>query len=433
MSEMGDTMTQMGEILVPHVGWLRHEAGDDVALFLQQGWFEAREQAFLWLYLRADDVVLDVGAHVGLFSVLAGRAVGSGGRVIAFEPEATTANLLRSNLSDNGIAWGEVVEAAVADQPGRASLHRSLEHGGEGRSAYNTLVGGDQTVAAGEVAVVTIDGVLAERKIDRASFMKLDVEGAELNAWRGAAGTVQRRAIGVVMIEFTEQNLKRAGHSTAALRDAVRASGYELYRFDTDALQLVPAEVEDVIWYDNLFATADVEAVNARLRETSEDRRRIAREILTRAKAGATAQEAEDIKRHFRELEEARDAALDWIERLKADLQQQIARAEHSEKSHEKTGETLKQTQTWLRQMTDRATFLEQKLAVSVENEKRLNEQLEETRQLVRHLRQQLFAFVTSKYEQMSWKLGIRKKPDWVDAFVEHQLKEMGQDPQARP
>lgn len=59
------------ELYVPHAGWFRHEPDDEVARFLSEGWFEYKEQAFLWLYLRPGDTFLDGGAHVGLYSVVA--------------------------------------------------------------------------------------------------------------------------------------------------------------------------------------------------------------------------------------------------------------------------------------------------------------------------------------------------------------------------
>ena len=60
----------MSEVYVPHIGWLTYEDGDDVAELLNRGWFDYREQAFLWVFLRPGDRFLDCGAHVGLFSVL---------------------------------------------------------------------------------------------------------------------------------------------------------------------------------------------------------------------------------------------------------------------------------------------------------------------------------------------------------------------------
>jgi hypothetical protein len=74
------------EVHVPHLGWLMHAAGEEVARSLDEGWFEYREQAFCWLYLYEGATVIDCGAHVGLFSTLAGKLVGSNGHVVDLRP-----------------------------------------------------------------------------------------------------------------------------------------------------------------------------------------------------------------------------------------------------------------------------------------------------------------------------------------------------------
>src|SRR5271168_2740902 len=104
---------EVAEVYVPHAGWLRYVREDEVAGFLAEGWFEYREQAFLWLYLRPGDVFLDCGAHVGLHSVVAGRAIDGRGTVIALEPHEESASLLEQNLQSNRIECGRVRRLAV--------------------------------------------------------------------------------------------------------------------------------------------------------------------------------------------------------------------------------------------------------------------------------------------------------------------------------
>ena len=66
-------LSRSEEVYVPHLGWLMHAPGEEVARSLNEGWFEYREQAFCWLYLQEGASVIDCGAHVGLFSTLAGK------------------------------------------------------------------------------------------------------------------------------------------------------------------------------------------------------------------------------------------------------------------------------------------------------------------------------------------------------------------------
>lgn len=96
------------ELYVPHAGWLRYEPDDEVARFLAEGWFEYKEQAFLWLYLRPGDTFLDGGAHAGLYSVVAGRAMNHRGSIVAVEPHPGSASLLQQNLEANEVTCGIV-------------------------------------------------------------------------------------------------------------------------------------------------------------------------------------------------------------------------------------------------------------------------------------------------------------------------------------
>jgi|ERR1043166_9109007 len=86
---------------VPHIGWLAHEVNDDVGVFLRDGWFEYKEQAFFWLHLQGGDTLIDCGAQVGLYSVLGCEAMRGQGTVFAVEPNPRTIPLLRRNLKRN--------------------------------------------------------------------------------------------------------------------------------------------------------------------------------------------------------------------------------------------------------------------------------------------------------------------------------------------
>ena len=399
-------MDAIDQMLLPHVGWLAFEPGDDVATFLRQGWFEAAEQAMLWLYGRPGDTVLDIGAHVGLFSAIAQQVVMPGGRVIAVEPASRTAELLRRNTGGQVT----VIEAAVGETRGRQMLHS----GGSGRSAYNTLSGG-----AGEgdveVDVITIDQMLEEQGIEHAAFVKLDVEGMELAAWHGASLSVEQRRLAVVMIEFTEPNLQRAGTSSQTLFEAITASGYTLCKFDVASRRLVPTTFAEPIWYDNLFAAADVDAVNARLSQASDDRLRIANDVLARGAAGEISREVPSLRRQVTDLEAEKVRAAAALERVHNELQVQIGLRDQAYDANRRVREELTQTQNWLKTTTQALRKLEERTAERITS---LEQQLQETRAKLQQREQQLLMLCTLPYHQLPWRIGLRKKPDWVDALL---------------
>lgn len=138
------------------------------------------------LLCKPGDVAFDVGANLGEWAVPLARITGAGGAVFSFEPVAVLADAVRRSLRINGAVRAQVIEAAVADQAGKARMNVTMEKGGDGALSSLTDAGGV------EVDVVTIDGVVAERHIERLDLLKIDVEGAEPQVLAGAAGTIGR-------------------------------------------------------------------------------------------------------------------------------------------------------------------------------------------------------------------------------------------------
>lgn len=136
--------------------------------------------------LRPGDVFIDAGANIGFYSVLASRRVGPSGRVLAIEMMPGTAERLRGHLTVNGCENTEVVEAALSDaadqfvdaflprgQSGQASLTRNRDH--------------SDTI---RVRTTTLDSVAGQ--IESVRLLKMDLEGAELQALQGARRLLER-------------------------------------------------------------------------------------------------------------------------------------------------------------------------------------------------------------------------------------------------
>lgn len=179
-----------GEGVIRHgpAAGLRFHAGVPIAGY-RLGTTEPDFQAAVAARVRPGDVVYDVGANVGFYTVLVARLTGPGGRVVAFEPFAESAARARANAASNGFAHVEVVEAAVADAPGTAWLTFSntpVTHHLAGAGATRRPSGTDGT----EVAVTSIDAFVAGGG-PVPDVVKLDVEGSEVAALRGMAATLR--------------------------------------------------------------------------------------------------------------------------------------------------------------------------------------------------------------------------------------------------
>ena len=174
---------------------------------------------------------VDVGANVGNYSVLASRQVGATGLVAGFEPVAGTYARLLEHLAINGAANVIPFNAAVAAEEGMAEMAFSADSG-LSHLGHPGPTGAQQSQRC---AVLTLDRVLpallGEREID---LMKIDVEGAELLALRGAGQLLRTRRIKRLFIEIFPENLARFGATREELWSYLEAVGYRPRHRRTD-------------------------------------------------------------------------------------------------------------------------------------------------------------------------------------------------------
>lgn len=172
--------------------------------------WEPVETALLLGFVRPGDRVVDVGAHVGYFTVLASKRVGRSGQVLAFEPESGNFELLKANCILNGCHNVGLERKALLDRRGRGCLWLSQHNTGDHRLAP---VEG----RVGQVAdVVRLDDWWRNRgPID---FLKLDVQGCEIPALQGMTEAIRESAAGLAgLVEISPQLSERAGYGPEAL------------------------------------------------------------------------------------------------------------------------------------------------------------------------------------------------------------------------
>lgn len=175
-----------GEITVTLATGVRMRVSleDRVQRLCAFGLYERPELDLMRSLLGPGATMLDLGAHTGTYALHAARAVGPTGAVYAFEPLPSNAERLRVNVGLNGFTQCTVVQSAVSDVAGRAPF-QSVEVGGE--SGWGSMVIDASAVThAIEVDVVTVDGFAQANGLGRVDLIKLDIQGSELQALRGA-------------------------------------------------------------------------------------------------------------------------------------------------------------------------------------------------------------------------------------------------------
>lgn len=151
---------------------------------LLYGTFEAAELNFVNRYLRPGDKAMDVGANVGIFSVVMGATVGSKGQVFAFEPVAANVLRLEKNLRKNALSNVQIFPVALGAAEGHMNLRMATD---PAYSSLREVQGGFGGGADVLIKVRTLDGIWKELGSPDIALVKIDVEGAEIDVLRGAS------------------------------------------------------------------------------------------------------------------------------------------------------------------------------------------------------------------------------------------------------
>ena len=159
------------------------------------GYWESWVTAVVWSTIRPGMYVVNVGANVGYYTLLASRIVGPEGRVDAFEPNPEMAQLLRSNIALNGMTeTTKVFECAVAEKAGVVIIRAERSAPGGG-SICRKDEGGHFNIVKGVPAVT-----LTEHCDRRPDVIICDAEGAEGLVLAGAEEMIRRTVTGPTLI-----------------------------------------------------------------------------------------------------------------------------------------------------------------------------------------------------------------------------------------
>ena len=132
--------------------------------------------------IKPGDVVIDVGAHIGCFTLKAAKEVSPEGEVVSFEPSSENFKYLTLNVGSNNYENVELLNVAAGSEPGMAKLHLGIRRGTNSFFSDGTV----ERVGIEEVCIRTLDSVADELKLRKISFLKIDVEGFELEVLKGA-------------------------------------------------------------------------------------------------------------------------------------------------------------------------------------------------------------------------------------------------------
>lgn len=165
--------------------------------------------------------VVDAGAHIGYYTLLAAKRVGKSGKVFAFEPEPYGYSLLSKNIELNQFDNVVLVRKAISDKEGTARLW--LPPCREAASIFASRDADESTL----VETITLDEFFKDNpSID---VIKMDIEGAEMAALKGAREIISRNKNLKILLEFHPLGILASGYSPEELLRDLRRNGFRLF------------------------------------------------------------------------------------------------------------------------------------------------------------------------------------------------------------
>ena len=214
--------------------------------------YEAENFEFLNETCKPGAVIIDIGAHIGLFSIIASQVTGKTGKVYAFEPAPSTYALLQKTVVINHEEQViETFQKAVGKANGKITFFVSDDKADNSNSLVNYKE--DRSLHGIDVAVTTIDIFVKEKNINRLDFIKIDVEGAEFDTLQGAAETLKNlRPVCIVAIH--PEPIAAKGDKLEAIYDFIVSCNYRITLARKDfskAALLANTELIDLHIYPN--------------------------------------------------------------------------------------------------------------------------------------------------------------------------------------
>jgi len=187
--------------------------------------------------IKEGDAVLDLGAHIGYYTMLAAKLVGPQGKVFAFEPDPTNFSLLRKSAVANCYDNITLEQRGVADTEGVAKLflYSSTEN-----SIAPELYRGFEHIPFVEISLVGLDEYFKNANL-KVSFIKMDVEGAEGLALQGMKQVISQNPHLTLITEFAPAALRKVSRmEPLEYAQALLDAGFKIYEIQAEARVLVP-------------------------------------------------------------------------------------------------------------------------------------------------------------------------------------------------
>jgi FkbM family methyltransferase len=235
-----------------HRMWLDDQ---DTLELATQEIYEPFETALFKKEIKTGQTVLDIGANIGYYTLIAAKLVGPRGKVYAFEPDPDNFSLLKKNIESNGYTNVILANQAVSDKTKTAKLFLNKTNKGDHR-----LYDSHDNRSSISVQTVKLDDFFKKlnKKID---FIKMDIQGSEAGALKGLKLLIRKNSGVKLITEFWPYGINRAGHSPLGYLRTLKKIGFKVWEISEKEKTILPAQPEKILKrctpqnrnYTNLF------------------------------------------------------------------------------------------------------------------------------------------------------------------------------------
>jgi len=207
------------------------DSSDSLRLSIN-GIYEEFETQIVKKIINKGEVVVDIGANIGYYTLIFAKLVGNNGKVFAFEPEPNNFELLKKNVMTNGYTNVELVRKGISNVNETAILYLDKNNKGG-----HTLIDKIEERESIKIDSIRLDDYFQDDIID---FIKIDVEGFESEAVKGMAKVLQRTNNVKLMTEFSSYLLKKSGIEPIEYLKLLKDFGFNIYNLEKKKKKVVP-------------------------------------------------------------------------------------------------------------------------------------------------------------------------------------------------
>ena len=199
------------------------------------GTYEELEAKIMEEKIKVGNIVVDVGANIGLHALNMARIVGNTGQVFAFEPEPSNFKILEKNVKINNYQNIILEQKAIGDKHGKTTLYQS-GHPGRHRVFPQTK----DAIGKVQVDYTSLDKYFLDSNlVDKINFIKIDVEGLEFGVLKGMENILNNSNKIKILFELMPKNTIEAGFSPIELLNYLTSHDFKIYCIDEKTKKLL--------------------------------------------------------------------------------------------------------------------------------------------------------------------------------------------------